>query len=89
LFNLGLAILQDGGGSPQAAEGALAYFQRAEQLSPHDADIQAALGQVAAIRGDRDAAIVYLRRALALGPSPAVARNIQSYLDRLNPRPQR
>jgi Tfp pilus assembly protein PilF len=85
LFNLGLAILQAGGGSQEAAEGALAYFQRAEQLSPHDADIQAALGQVAAIRGDRDTAIVYLRRALDLGPSPAVERNIQAYLDTLVP----
>ena len=83
LFNLGLAILQVGGGSQAAAEGARVYFQRAEQLSPHDADIQAALGKVAAIRGNRAAAIAYLRRALELGPSPAVAHNIQTYLETL------
>lgn len=83
LFNLGLSILQGGGAGPDAAAAALEYFQRAEQLNPHDADIQAALGQVAAIRGDRDRAIAYLRRALELGPSPAVAKNIAAYLEKI------
>lgn len=83
LFNLGLSIFQGGGGGRDAATAALDYFQRAEQLSPHDADIQAALGQVAALRGDRERAIVYLRRALELGPSPAVTANIRSFLETL------
>jgi protein O-mannosyl-transferase len=83
LFNLGLAILQGGGGSREAANAALEHFERAEKLSPYDADIQAALGQVAAIRGERERAIAYLRRALELAPSPAVAQNVRSYLARL------
>lgn len=86
LFNLGLAILQGGGGTPDAAAAALPYFERAEQLSPHDADIQAALGQVAAIRSERERAIAYLRRALELGPAPAVAQNVRTFLAQLENR---
>lgn len=83
LFNLGLAILQGGGGSRDAANAALEYFERAEKLSPYDADIQAALGQVAAIRGERDRAIAHLQRALELAPAPAVAQNVRAYLAQL------
>lgn len=80
LFNLGLAMLQAGGASSDAANDALRFLQRAQELSPHDPDIEAALGQVYAIKGERERAVEHLKRALQLGASPATAASIQAYL---------
>ncbi len=83
LFNLGLAILQGQGATPAAAENAMGFFLRAQSLSPHDGDIQAALGQTYAIRGDRPRAIQHLRRAVELSVSPASRERVKNFLEEL------
>jgi tetratricopeptide (TPR) repeat protein len=80
IFNLGLAILQGGGGTPDAARQALPHFERAAQINPHDADIQAGLGQVYLILGDRERGLSHLRRALELNPSPHTLEGVRTLL---------
>jgi len=83
LFNLALAVLQGGGRTADAARTAGDMLLQAEMLSPYDPDIQAALGQTYAIRGDREHAIARLRRALELGAQPATAESIRNFLGEL------
>lgn len=83
LFNLGLATLWAGGGTVEAAGRALPFYERAERRSPHDADIQAAIGQVFVVTGDPARAIVHLRRALELHPREETAASIRVQLKRL------
>ncbi|MDX2170770.1 MAG: tetratricopeptide repeat protein, partial [Deltaproteobacteria bacterium] len=80
IFNLGLAILQGGGSTPEAARQALPHFERAAQINPHDADIQAGLGQAYLILGERERALPHLRRALELNPSPHTAEGVRALL---------
>jgi tetratricopeptide (TPR) repeat protein len=80
IFNLGLAILQGGGATPAAARQALPYFERAAQINPHDADIQAGLGQVRLILGERDRALTHLHRALELNPSPHTLEGVRTLM---------
>jgi tetratricopeptide (TPR) repeat protein len=82
LFNLGLAILQAGNRSREAATAALAYYQRAAALNPHDSDIEAALAQAFDILGDRAAADAHARRALELGASGQTADSLRAMLKR-------
>jgi protein O-mannosyl-transferase len=83
LFNLGLAVFERGGRTPNAAHEALAFYRRAATLSPHDADIEAALGQALSIAGEREEAVWHMRRALDLGVRDATAASIRAYLDRV------
>ena len=46
---------------------------RAKRLSPHDPDIDAALGEAYARTGQQQRAITHLRRALETGLQPAAA----------------
>lgn len=87
LFNLGLATLERGGRTRAAAREALTLYRRAAALSPHDADIEAALGQVLSIIGEREEAAKHMRRALDLGVSGETAASIRAYLDRLGQLP--
>ncbi|MEO8603015.1 MAG: tetratricopeptide repeat protein [bacterium] len=80
LFNLGLAILQGGGATPDAARRALPSLERAGVLNPHDADIETGLGQAYLILGERDRAIEHLRRALELNPSAHTAQGARTLL---------
>lgn len=80
LFNLGLAILQGGGATPDAARLALPKLERARELNPHDADIEAGLGQLYLILGERPRACDHLRRAQELRPSARTAAGIQQLL---------
>jgi tetratricopeptide (TPR) repeat protein len=80
LFNLGLAVLQGGGQSREAAGAALAYYERAQRLNPHDSDIEAAMAQAYAILGDRPAAQLHARRALELGARGPTADSLRALL---------
>jgi len=80
LFNLGLAVLQGGGATPEAARRALPYYERARAMNPHDADIETALGQVYLLVGEPDRAVQHLRQALLLNPSPHTAQGAHALL---------
>jgi len=82
LFNLGLAILQGGGRSREAATAALPYYQRAAALNPHDSDIEAALAQAFDILGERATAHEHARNALALGAGGQTASSLRDMLGR-------
>ena len=80
LFNLGLAMLHGGGSTPEAARRALPKLQRALELNPHDADIEAGLGQLYLILGERDRACEHLRRGQQLRPTERTAEAIRKLL---------
>jgi tetratricopeptide (TPR) repeat protein len=80
LFNLALAVLQGGGSTPEAARQALPMLERARAQNPHDADIEAGLGQVHLILADRRRACEHLRRAERLRPSERTAAGIRQML---------
>lgn len=80
LFNLALAILHGGGSTPAAAREALPKLERARDGNPHDADIEAGLGQVYLILDDRPRACEHLRRAAQLRPSDRTAAGIRQML---------
>jgi tetratricopeptide (TPR) repeat protein len=80
LFNLGLAILHGGGATPAAARRALPILERALALNPHDADIEAGLGQLYLILDQRERACAHLRRAQELRPSPRTAEGIRTLM---------
>ena len=80
MFNLGLAILQAGGRSREAAHAALVHYQRAQSINPHDPDIEAALAQVYDILGQRDVAAQHARRALELGAQGQTADGLRAML---------
>lgn len=80
LFNLGLAVLHGGGASPDAARRALPYLERARAANPHDADIEAGLGQALLILGETSRACEHLRRAEGLRPSPQTAAGIRTLM---------
>ena len=80
LFNLGLALLHGGGSTPDAARRALPKLQRALALNPHDADVEAGLGQVYLILDDRPQACEHLHRAEQLRPSEHTAQGIRQLL---------
>ena len=82
LFNLGLAVLQGGDRSPQAAQAALSYYQRALQLDPYDPDIEAAIAQAYEILGDRSAAAEHARRALQMGAQGQTGDSLREMLRR-------
>lgn len=77
LFNLALALLHGGGSTPDAARLALPKLQRALALNPHDADIEAGLGQVYLILGEPRQACDHLHRAQQLRPSERTAAGIR------------
>lgn len=81
LFNLGLAIVQRGRQSADAARAALPFYEKAERLSPYDPDIQAALGQVFLVTGDGERARRHMRRALELGLAGASAESVRRHLE--------
>jgi Tfp pilus assembly protein PilF len=87
LFNLGLVTLERGGRTPEAAREALALYQRAAASSPHDPDIEAALGQALSIAGEPEQAVQHMRRALELGVRDETAASIRAYLDRIEKLP--
>jgi Flp pilus assembly protein TadD len=80
LFNLGLSVFFAGGESEQAARSAIGYYRRAQQLSPHDPDIDAALGQAYAAAGDRQQAILHLESCLKKGVDPETASRVRDLL---------
>jgi Tfp pilus assembly protein PilF len=80
LFNLGLAVFHAGGRSESAARQSLEYYLRAEQLSPHDPDVQAALGQALLVVGAEQQAREHMQRALDLGVQEATAAGIKRIL---------
>lgn len=80
LFNLGLAILHGGGATADAARRALPYLERARAANPHDADIEAGLGQILLILDEPRRACDHLRRARALRPSPHTAAGIRTLM---------
>jgi tetratricopeptide (TPR) repeat protein len=80
LFNLGLAVLQSGGATPEAARRALPYYERARVMNPHDADIETALGQAYLLTDQRERAVEHLRQALQLNPSPHTRQGAQQLL---------
>lgn len=80
LFNLGLAILQRGGLTAEAARAALPYYEEARRQSPHDPDIEAAMAQAYEVLGDRAAAAQHARAALALGARGATADSLRAML---------
>ena len=80
LFNLGLSIYYGGGQSAEAARRALPHLVQAGKLSPHDADIDAILGQVHLTLGDRDTARRLLRRALRRGLRVEMRSGIEQLL---------
>jgi tetratricopeptide (TPR) repeat protein len=82
LFNLGLSIFYAGNGSAEAAQEALDYYRRAEALSPHDPDIQAALGQTLLALGEEQRAREHMQRALDLGVQEATAVGIRRMLEK-------
>jgi regulator of sirC expression with transglutaminase-like and TPR domain len=84
LFNLGLALLHGGGSTPDAARRALPKLQRALVLNPHDADVEAGLGQVYLILDDRPQACEHLHRAEQLRPSARTAAGIKQLLSQCN-----
>jgi tetratricopeptide (TPR) repeat protein len=80
LFNLGLAILQRGHLSPEAARAALPYYEQARRANPHDSDVEAAIAQAYEVLGDGAAAAEHARAALALGASGATAASLRAML---------
>jgi hypothetical protein len=80
LFNLGLAVLQGGDRSAQAAQAALPYYQRALRLNPYDPDIEAAIAQAYEILGDRSATAEHARRALDLGAQGQTGDSLRAML---------
>jgi len=82
LFNLGLAVLQGGGQSREAARAALVHYERAQRLNPHDPDIDAAMAQAYDLLGDRAAASQHARRALELGARGPTAESLRALLSR-------
>lgn len=80
LFNLALAILHGGGSTAEAARQALPKLERARAQNPHDADIEAGLGQVYLILGEGPRACEHLRRAAQLRPSERTAAGIRQML---------
>jgi tetratricopeptide (TPR) repeat protein len=82
MFNLGLAILHGGGRTPQAAQAALAHYQRAKAANPHDPDVEAALADAYQILGEHDRAAEHARRALELGAQGQTAESLRAMLER-------
>jgi Tfp pilus assembly protein PilF len=82
LFNLGLAVLQGGGATREAAQAALSLYQRALAVNPHDPDIEAALAQAFDILGQPTAATQHARRALDLGAQGQTADSLRALLQR-------
>ncbi len=80
IFNLGLSILYDGNQSAAAARESLPHFVTAAELSPHDPDIDAVLGQVYATLGDRDRARRHLQAALDKGVRPETRIGVEQML---------
>lgn len=87
LFNLGLAIFERGGRTREAALRALIMYRRAATLSPHDPDIEAALGQALLVAGEPEEAARHMRRALDLGVQRDTADSIRAYLRRVEASP--
>jgi tetratricopeptide (TPR) repeat protein len=87
LFNLGLVLLERGGRTREAAEQASPYLLRALAASPFDPDVQAAVGQMKGILGDRPAAVQHLERALELGLNPVSAKRVEALLSELRAPP--
>lgn len=85
LFNLGLAVLHRGDRSRQAAQAALPYYQRAQQINPHDSDIEAALAEAYDILDQPAAAAQHARRALELGAQGQTAESLRALLGRVSP----
>jgi tetratricopeptide (TPR) repeat protein len=83
MFNLGLAILHRGGRSREAAQAALVHYQRAQQINPHDSDIEAALAEAYDILGQPAAAGQHARRALDLGAQGQTAETLRALLERM------
>ena len=73
-------MLHGGGADAAAAARARPYLERARAANPHDADVEAALGQVLLILGDTAAACDHLRRAATLRPSPHTAAGIRTLM---------
>jgi hypothetical protein len=82
MFNLGLAIVHGGGRTPQAAQAALAHYQRAKAANPHDPDIEAAIADAYQILGEHDRAAQHARRALELGAQGQTADSLRAMLAR-------
>jgi tetratricopeptide (TPR) repeat protein len=85
MFNLGLAILHGGGESREAARAALAHYERAQQINPHDSDIEAALAEAYDILGQPAVAAQHARRALELGAQGRTADTLRALLGRTSP----
>jgi tetratricopeptide (TPR) repeat protein len=83
LYNVGLARFFAGGQTATAAAAAIPLYRRAQALSPHDPDIDAALGQAYAAAGDRPRAIQSLEAALRKGVQPQTATGVRSMLEEL------
>ena len=83
LFNVGLARFFAGGQTAAAAGEAIQFYQRAQALSPHDPDIDAALGQAYAAAGDRAQAIQFLEQSLRKGVRPETAAGARVMLEEL------
>jgi len=83
LFNVGLARFFAGGQTAAAAGEAIPFYQRAQALSPHDPDIDAALGQAYAAAGDRAQAIQFLEQSLRKGIRPETAAGVRAMLAKL------
>lgn len=81
LFNYGLAIFHAGDGTAAAARAALPHLERARQLNPHDADIEAGLGQLWLALGDPARARTHLERALTLHPTERTAAGVRVLLE--------
>jgi tetratricopeptide (TPR) repeat protein len=87
IFNVGVVILQAGGATPAAAREALPHFQRAGEINPHDPDIEAGLGQVYVILGERERARGHLQRALSLRPDARTEQGVRELLRQLEEPP--
>ena len=91
VFNLGVISLTrareagargDEAGRRREAQLALPLLEKAERTSPHDPDIQVALGQSLSFLGKHEEARRHYERALSLGISGATADQIRSMLVR-------
>ena len=80
LFNLGLAILQRGALSADAARAAMPYYEQARRINPHDPDVEAAIAQAYQVLGDHTAAARHARAALDLGAQGATADSLRKML---------
>ncbi len=80
IYNLGLSILYAGGQTEEAARESLPHFEHASQLSPHDPDIDAVLGQVYATLGDKVRATIHLKAALDKGVRPETRVGVEQVL---------